>query len=164
MHAKASNKALGALHVGLCTCWEFVYRMGFALCRRPPGLCIMDSYGWIRTKKLICLLPFSARMARTLSISCPSSFQNLLFCPFQGWAKFRLLLDFPRISDFRGGTSWGFDFDKSSTIWNSKAYGWIRMKKLICLLPFFMSNGKTIVNFMSILVSKPAFLINFRVG
>ena len=28
----------------------------------------------------------------------------------------------------------------------------------------FMSDGKTIVNFMSILVSKPAVLIHFRVG
>ena len=95
-----------------------------------------EGYGWIRTKKLIWTLPFSTRKARTLSISCPSSFPNLLFSAISGLSKIPLTFDFPRISDFRGGTSRGFDFDKSSTIWNSEAYGWIRMKKLVCLLPF----------------------------
>ena len=42
--------------------------------------------------------------------------QTLLFGPNQGGAKFRLLLDFARISDFEGGQSWGFDLDKFSTI------------------------------------------------
>ena len=72
----------------------------FALCRRPPGLWILgvgvdfsfwsdlgkssmiwffEGYGWIRTKKLIWLLPFSGQMVRQLASSCPSSFPNLTF-------------------------------------------------------------------------------------
>ena len=40
---------------------------------------IYIAFGWIRTNKLIWALPFSGRMARTLSISCPSSLPNLPF-------------------------------------------------------------------------------------
>ena len=42
---------------------------------------------------------------------------------------------------FWGDLSWVLDLGKSSTIWFFEAYGWIRIEKLICLLPF---SGQTV--------------------
>ena len=59
----------------------------FARSRQILDDLFFEGYGWIRTKKLVWTLPFSRQMARTLSISCPSSFPNLAFWPISGLSK-----------------------------------------------------------------------------
>ena len=95
-----------------------------------------EGYDWIRTKKLIWLLPFSGQIVRQLSSSCPSSFPNLTFWPISGLSKISPTSWFSKNLRFFWGPSWGFDLGKSSTIWFFEGFGWICIEKLICLLPF----------------------------
>ena len=78
---------------------------------------------------------FQVKRLESCQLHVHLSFNTCFFDPSQGRATFQSILDFPIISCFFGNPLSGFDLDKFSTIWISKVYGWIRMKKLICLLP-----------------------------